>query len=184
MVLSDTAIQQAIEDGKLSIDPRPGVEFYDPTSVDLTLDEEFLTWDLNALVAAFGGAPPIDIGNFEWSRLTEGYLRPAAVPEDGCYQLESGSFVLGQTREKVTFSSELAGRVEGKSSLARLGLSVHFAPTIHAGYSGRITLEFHNAGPAPIKLRPGAPICQLIVEPVEGAPTATMEGSRFQDGGQ
>ena len=65
----------------------------------------------------------------------------------------------------------LAARVEGKSSLARFGLLVHFtAPTIHAGFSGTIALEMMNLGPAPIRLSRGMPICQLILEQVFGEP--------------
>jgi len=65
----------------------------------------------------------------------------------------------------------LAARIEGRSSLARFGLIVHCtAPTIHAEFSGNITLEITNLGSYPIMLRPGMRICQLIVETVEGVP--------------
>lgn len=65
----------------------------------------------------------------------------------------------------------LAARVEGKSSLARFGLLVHFtAPTIHAGFEGNIALEMMNLGPASIRLVSGMPICQLIIEQVAGEP--------------
>jgi dCTP deaminase len=74
----------------------------------------------------------------------------------------------------------LAARVEGKSSYARCGLLVHFtAPTIHAGFSGTITLELYNLGPVNISLYPGAPICQLIVEVVLGVPF--RNDSQFQN---
>jgi dCTP deaminase len=67
--------------------------------------------------------------------------------------------------------------VEGKSSLARIGLGVHVtAPTIHAGFEGLITLEIKNHGTAAIRLRPGMPICQLIFESVFGTPSVVLEG--------
>jgi dCTP deaminase len=73
----------------------------------------------------------------------------------------------------------LAARVEGKSSFARCGLIVHFtAPTIHAGFDGRITLEMINLGEYPIMLYPGMTVCQLIVEEVKGTPL--HQASQFQ----
>ena len=72
----------------------------------------------------------------------------------------------------------LAARVEGKSSLARIGLLVHFtAPTIHAGFEGHITLEMMNLGPSPIILTSGMAACQLILDQVHGVPDAPA--SRF-----
>jgi dCTP deaminase len=97
--------------------------------------------------------------------------------------IRPGEFVLALTRERVELprQSRLAARVEGRSSLARLGLAVHLtAPTIHAGFRGYITLEITNQGPIPIKLRPGLAICQLILEHVFGTPAAEMTGA-FQD---
>lgn len=98
------------------------------------------------------------------------------------YLLRPRTFVLAATRERVAFPYRIskslsmpgvttfAGRVEGKSSLARFGLLVHFtAPTIHAGFEGTITLEMINLGPWSINLTPGMPICQLIIEAVMGS---------------
>jgi dCTP deaminase len=85
--------------------------------------------------------------------------------------------VLGQTVEKVDFPLSKCGkcfsaRVEGKSSLARCGIIVHFtAPTIHAGFKGPITLEIINFGPIDFMLYPNMPFCQLIIEEVCGIPT-------------
>ncbi|HFC96858.1 MAG TPA: dCTP deaminase, partial [Thermosulfurimonas dismutans] len=95
------------------------------------------------------------------------------LKQDDPYILHPGKFILGQTLERVAlpFSDEecYAARVEGKSSLARCGLIVHFtAPTVHAGFSGPITLEIINLGAFPIALHLGMPICQLIFEPVKG----------------
>ena len=98
--------------------------------------------------------------------------------------------VLGITRETVKLplpydidpavSGCLAARVEGKSSLARLGLLVHFtAPTIHAGFEGHITLEIMNLGPSRINLTPGLAICQLILEEVDGVPGSASTPSQF-----
>jgi deoxycytidine triphosphate deaminase len=100
------------------------------------------------------------------------------------FMLEHGTFVLGKTHERVALpiiegAECLAARVEGRSSYSRFGLLMHFtAPTIHAGFDGTITLEFCNLGPAIIALYPRAPICQLIVERVEGTPF--RNDSQFQ----
>ena len=183
MILSDGEIRAALEAGTLIVDPSPDADRYGTTSVDLRLDDKFLQWDLEALREQFGEVPTIDIGNYDFSSLAKAYLRPAPVSDDGCATLHPRQFLPGQTLETVGFphGGALAGRVEGKSSLARLGLSVHFAPTLHAGWRGHITLELHNVGTAPLRLRPDAPICQLLVEPVRGAPTGTMDDTRFQD---
>jgi len=103
---------------------------------------------------------------------------------DQPFVLKPNKLVLGRTLERVTFPIEpdqkcLAARVEGKSSYARCGLLVHFtAPTIHAGFNGTITLELINLGPCNISLYPRVPICQLIVESVEGVPI--RNDSQFQ----
>ncbi|MFO0824776.1 MAG: dCTP deaminase [Gemmataceae bacterium] len=101
------------------------------------------------------------------------------------FVLRPNQLVLGRTLEKVTLpivpdGQSLAARVEGKSSYARCGLLVHFtAPTIHAGFSGTITLELINLGPCNISLYAGTPICQLIVEAVCGTPF--RNDSQFQN---
>ena len=96
--------------------------------------------------------------------------------------LEPRRFVLGRTVERVELplSGGLAARIEGRSSFARTGLLVHFtAPTIHAGFSGTITLEMINLGPLSLTLTPRMRLCQLIVETVEGTPHP--EASQFHD---
>jgi dCTP deaminase len=159
LILSNSSIVQALNDGRLIIDPRPGdpgtvsPSRYDTTSVNLTLD---------SLLKLYNSIP---------------------IPPGG-HSLPSGKLVLGQTIEYVELpllgaGACLAARVEGKSSLARYGLIVHFtAPTIHAGFSGQITLEMINLGAAPIRLVPGMPICQLVLEQVEGDPVPA--DSQFQ----
>jgi dCTP deaminase len=99
-------------------------------------------------------------------------------PEAG-YELPARQLHLGWTAEfvSVPIDSRLAARVEGKSSLARLGLGIHVtAPTIHAGFEGQIRLEIINHGPIPIVLKPGMRICQLIFEQTLGTPQAGYQG--------
>jgi len=91
--------------------------------------------------------------------------------------------MLARTQEWIELprTARLAARVEGRSSLARLGVAVHLtAPVIHAGFRGYITLEITNPGPLPIRLRPGMQICQLVLELLFGTPSKEMTGL-FQD---
>lgn len=184
-VLSDRDIRWALDEGCLVIDPRPAAEAYDTTGVDLRVGSEFFEWSVGELGVEFGKTPPIHVGSFDYTKLAKKYLRRVALDQDGCVTLDSGTFLLGSTLEKVGFPVrdflQLAGRVEGRSSLARLGLSVHFAPTLHAGWQGNITLEFHNVGEAPLKLKAGDHVCQLIVEDVRNPPSGSMSRTRFQD---
>ncbi len=106
-------------------------------------------------------------------------------PEKG-YILEGKSLILAWTRERVQLHEHgrVAGRVEGKSSLARLGLAVHVtAPTIHCGFKApSIQLEIINHGPLPIRLKAGMRICQLIFEQTLGMPESAYQGQFAQQG--
>jgi dCTP deaminase len=114
-----------------------------------------------------------------------------ATPEDcsNGFEIMPGMFLLGWTIEKIQLphTSRIAARVEGKSSLARIGIGVHVtAPTIHAGFGYRpgdpsfpgnpIQLEIWNAGPLAVRLVKGLRICQLIFEEVHGTPSKGYDG--------
>ena len=95
-------------------------------------------------------------------------------------RLEPRRLVLGKTLEYITLPSHLAGRIEGKSSLARFGLSVHVtAPTVVAGFQGRLVLEMYNSGPFRIELSHGMKIAQLILEQVS-LPALRPYGGQYQ----
>lgn len=173
-VLSNTEIVKALDNGRLVIDPRPRPDPgaknspYDTVSVDLQLASTILipTGDLTIDI------DPSGPGNVATTLRT--LCESKQIGSEG-FKLGSGKFILGSTVEEVSLPPveevPLAGRIEGRSSLARFGLIVHFtAPTIHAGFQGVITLEIINLGKYPIMLRPGIRICQLIVETVEGVP--------------
>lgn len=178
MILSNVEIQGALDDGRLVIDPRPeparpapGRECpYNTTSVDLRLGSAFS-------VPKQGRPFAIDLGSGTFAALhnPENYEHVIAT-ELQPFRLDPGRFVLAQTLEwlDLPLGEEglcLAARVEGRSSFARCGMLVHFtAPTIHAGFSGHITLELANLSPTAILLRPGVYVCQLILEEVAGGP--------------
>jgi dCTP deaminase len=150
MILSDSSIRKLLDQGKIRIDPVKD-EQIQPCSIDLTLSHDLLV-PLEASIE-IKGVPP--------------YNRYIL----GVYPLHPGDFVLGSTVEYINLDPEccLAGRVEGKSTLARLGLAVHVtAGFIDPGFCGNITLEMKNLGPYTILLRPGISICQLCFEQVDG----------------
>jgi dCTP deaminase len=169
MILSDLEIQKLLEAGLITIEPKPPLDAYDSTAVNLTLDPRIRRFRTN--VPGFVIDP-----NAPGYKATELILRatdPFTIPPEG-WELQRDTLVLGWTREKIdlAFKAKVAGRVEGKSGLARIGLAIHVtAPTIHAGFPGTIQLELINHGPAPIKLSPDMAICQLIIEIVKGTPS-------------
>jgi dCTP deaminase len=175
MILSNLAIIEALAKGHFSVDPSPGTDAsaapFNTSALDLRLGREINIPDT-------AGSPiQLDLRNGGIARFLAQHCNTKTITEDQPYSLQPHRFILANTLERVSFPLEtsdgtvLAARVEGKSSFARCGLLVHFtAPTIHAGFSGPITLEIINLGPAAILLTPGMFICQLILEEVKGKP--------------
>ena len=179
MILSDGEIMRAIEQGIITVAPAPLDYQYSATALDLHLGNEFLCWDKQKMdnLSRLGLDYALDVSRIEkFSDLSKEFLAPAGTDSEGCHILRPGEFVLGIIHEWVTLPLEsgIAARVEGRSSLARAGLAIHLtAPTIHAGWDGKITLEMVNLGNWPLKLRPRElRICQLIFERVGDLPEA------------
>lgn len=151
MLLSDGDLALAIETGELKVDPfDPGL--IQPSSIDMRLGDTFRMF--NSFVGAVDPTKPIP------ERLTF----PVGVNGDGQYILRPGQLVLATTKERVGLAASLAARLEGKSTLGRLGLSIHrTAGYIDPGFDGRITLELTLAAPFPMALTPGMLIGQLAV---------------------
>ncbi len=187
MILSDREIEAAIARKALKLTPVPRQEAWSSTAVDLRLAKELVLWKrpgghgVEAVVC-----PARQDYNFEMVR--QQYSQSLTIGQEG-HVFKSQSFLLGWTEEKIQLPhrSRIAARVEGKSSLARLGIGVHItAPTIHAGFGYKIgdenypgsplQLEMWNAGPLDVKLMAGMPICQLIFEIVDGTPEKGYEG--------
>jgi dCTP deaminase len=171
MILTDREIRIAIARGLIEIDPPPNEAVaFTSTAVDLTLDPIIRTFKEHAPGVVTVIDPTASGFNSETTirELTD----EKKIPSTG-YQLGPKKLVLAWTREYIRLAIETrtAARVEGRSSLARLGLGVHVtAPTIHAGFAGPIQLEMINHGIVPILLRPGMRICQLIFETTLGTP--------------
>jgi len=169
MILTDREIQKLLKNGLISIEPRPAIEAYDSTAVDLTLDPLIRVFRMNLPGVIIDPGVP----GYKATEVIRSATDPLTITEQG-WDLQRGTLVLAWTRERVDLDlrGKVAARVEGKSGLARIGFGVHVtAPTIHAGFPGTIQLELVNHGPMPIKLRPGMAICQLIIEMIKGTPS-------------
>lgn len=187
MILSNVAIQAAIDAGDLVITPEPsprrpsepqGTCPYDTCSVNLRLGSQISTPKPQKPITLDFRKP--GVGKF----LPE--IFDTVTIGSGGYALHPNRFILGQTLERVHLPihegrRSLAARIEGRSTFARVGLLVHFtAPTIHAGFEGTITLEMINLAEYPISLFSGMEICQLIVETVDSTPFTNPSGYQAQ----
>ena len=172
MLLSDRDLLREIDNKRVAVEPFD-LEMVQPSSIDVRLDRMFRVFDNHKY-------PHIDpsIEQVDLTRLVE--------PEgDNPFILHPGEFVLGSTLEVVSLPDDLAGRLEGKSSLGRLGLLTHStAGFIDPGFSGHITLELSNVATLPIKLFPGMKIGQLCVfrlsSPADHPYGSDKYGSRYQ----
>ena len=172
MVLSDRTIRAEIEAGRIAFDPYdPGL--IQPSSVDVRVDSSFRVFH-NAR------HPFIDVRR-EMEDLTE----LVKIDDGEPFILHPGEFVLGQTLERVTLPDDLVARLEGKSSLGRLGLLIHStAGFVDAGFSGNLTLELSNVANLPITIYHGMPIGQIsfmrMDGPVEHPYGSRETGSKYQ----
>ena len=164
-VLSDGTIRALVDAGRIKIDPwDPGM--VQPASVDLRLGGSFRVFHNHRITAVDLGDPPAE--------LTE----PVRVEEGGTFVIHPGEFVLGVTAEHVELPDDIVARIEGKSSLGRLGLIVHAtAGFVDPGFKGTLTLEITNLTRVPIKLYPGLLIAQLSFMTLD-APAERPYGSQ------
>lgn len=155
MVLSDTEILKRIENGSLDISPLDTSNI-EPASVDLRLGRD------HKLVTSLGDSNPVDVSSASNTpQYEELQPSPLIVPP--------GEFILTTTMERVTIPRNLVATVVGRSSLGRLGISVHqTAGFVDPSFCGQITLELSNHGPSAVKLEPGHRICQIVFEEVTG----------------
>lgn len=180
MVLTDREIQAAIQNKQIIIDPAPGLDAYSSTSLDLTLSKFLRIWkDSPAVGVELIICPATD--GYKYTDAANALSETREIEAEG-FVINPKVFVLGWTEESVELPIEarLAARVEGKSSLARLGIGIHItAPTIHAGFKGPIQLEICNHGPLKVKLTRGMPVCQLIFEQTLGTPEKGYKGQFY-----
>ena len=179
MILSSSDIWTEISQGGLKFEPNIEFGQMSSSSVDLRLGDTF--------TVPREPRPGVSITIDPLMTSPEDALRDYSdivkVGRGGEFALKPGVFVLGYTLERVELSDYLAARIEGRSSIARLGVSVHqTAPTVQAGFSGRLRLEIANLGPYTIRLEAGMQFCQLIVERLSSPASPTRE-SQWQGQG-
>lgn len=172
MLLSDRDIDASVKNGRIVLDPMDP-DLIQPASIDVRLDRYFRLFD-NHRYSVIDPAK-------DQSDLT----RLVAVAPDDPFVLHPGEFVLGSTYEKVTLGDDIAARLEGKSSLGRLGLLTHStAGFIDPGFSGHVTLELSNTATMPILLHPGMKIGQLcffnLTSPAAHPYGSSELGSHYQ----
>ncbi|RKR76094.1 dCTP deaminase [Frondihabitans australicus] len=172
MLLSDRDIKAELDLGRIGLDPYDPA-LIQPSSIDVRLDRYFRLFDNHKY-------PFIDPAEDqpELTHLVE-------VAPDEPFILHPGEFVLGSTYELVTLPDDIAARLEGKSSLGRLGLLTHStAGFVDPGFSGHVTLELSNVATLPIKLWPGMKIGQIcyfrLSSPAENPYGSEIYGSRYQ----
>ncbi len=172
MLLSDHDIRSELESGRVRLDPyEPAM--IQPSSIDVRLDKYFRLFDNHRYAVIDPAEEQPDL-----TRLVE-------VPTGESLVLHPGEFVLGSTYEAVTLPDDVAARLEGKSSLGRLGLLTHStAGFVDPGFTGHVTLELSNVATLPIKLWPGMKVGQLcffrLSSPADEPYGAGASGSRYQ----
>lgn len=166
MKLSDRDIIQHLKVGKIAIDPQPAPEKIKGISVDLRLDKRFRVFNDHT-------APYIDLSGprDEVQRIMDTVMGDEILIGEGeAFFLHPGELALAATYESVTIPDDLVGWLDGRSSLARLGLMVHVtAHRIDPGWHGQIVLEIFNSGKLPLALRPGMDICAINFETLSSA---------------
>jgi dCTP deaminase len=149
VILSDRTIREALDAGRIIIEPL-GEQCIQPSSVDLHVDRYFRVFRNHTM------------GYIDVKQDLEELTELVEIGEDDVFILHPGEFVLGSTAERVALPDDLVARLEGKSSLGRLGLLIHStAGFVDAGWDGHLTLELSNVANLPITLYPGMKIGQI-----------------------
>jgi dCTP deaminase len=172
VVLSDRTIRRLVDEGRIGIDPY-APELMQPSSLDVRVDRYFRVFRNSRY-------PFIDV-KAKQEDLTE----IVEVADDEAFILHPGEFVLGSTLERITLPDDLVARLEGKSSLGRLGLLIHStAGFIDPGWDGHVTLELSNVANLPITIYPEMKIGQVsfvqLSEPAEKPYGSAGIGSKYQ----
>lgn len=172
MILSDHTLREEVANGRILINPFVP-ENVQPSSIDLTVDRYFRVFRNHT-------ARVIDVKENQ-----ENLTQLIEVDSDDCFILHPGEFVLGATVERIGVPDDLVARIEGKSSLGRLGLLIHStAGFIDPGFDGHITLELANVANLPITIYPGMKIGQVsflrMTTPADNPYGSVAVGSKYQ----
>jgi dCTP deaminase len=172
MVLSDHSIREEVAAGRIVIDPYVS-QYVQPSSVDLRLGNDFRVFEYSSHPFIDPMAKGID------------YTKHTVIPDNEVFVLHPGEFALGTTLERVALPDNIVGRLEGKSTLGRLGLMIHStAGYVDPGWNGYLTLELANVANLPILLHPGMKIGQIsftyMSTPVDAPYGSPGLGSHYQ----
>lgn len=173
MILSDRDIRKAIADGRIVVKPEPDFDVQlGSTGLDLRLGSQFRVFKPTSIPYIDPQNPAtLDAHTTMIDLDDEAEEQQPLLPHlpDGprAFVIHPGEFVLGMTIEYLEFPNDIAGRLEGRSSLGRLGIVIHStAGHFDAGFKGTIVLEISNIGVVPVLLYPGMRFCQMLFEPV------------------
>lgn len=170
-ILSDVDIKKYLDENKIVIDPITDEKQIQPSSVDLRIGDEFKGFKIVT-------KPYID--PFDKTDL-ESYMSSFTVKEGEPFIIHPGEFTLATTYETVKLPDDIVARVEGRSSMGRLGITMHVtAGYIDPGFEGKITLEISNIGKMPVALYPGQRVCQIVFETMT-SPSAKPYGHEDRD---
>ena len=172
VILSDRTIKDELAAGRIVIEPLDE-SCIQPSSVDLHIDGSFRVFRNHTM------------GIIDVKTNTEDLTELVEIPDDGVFILHPGEFVLGTTLERVALPDDLVARLEGKSSLGRLGLLIHStAGFVDAGWDGQLTLELSNVASLPITLYPRMKIGQIsfiqMTTPADHPYGSGEVGSKYQ----
>jgi len=154
-ILSDKDIKEYLDAKKIVIDPLNDEQQIQPSSVDLRIGNEFKVFK----VIRKPYIDPLDEEDLA------SYMESSIVEKDKAFIIHPNEFALATTYEYIKVPGDLVARVEGRSSMGRLGVTMHVtAGYIDPGFEGRITLEISNIGAMPVALYPGQRVCQVVFE--------------------
>ena len=154
-ILSDKTIKEYLKDGKIGIEPIQDEKQIQPSSVDMRLGDEFKVFKVIR-------KPYIDPKDKDD---IASYMESTTVKKGEAFIIHPNEFALATTLEYVKLPDDLVARVEGRSSMGRLGVTMHVtAGFIDPGFEGKITLEISNIGAMPVALYPGQRVCQIVFE--------------------
>lgn len=181
MRLCDRDIISALDARRITIEPRPGNDKVSGVSIDLRLGHRFRVFSSHTIAY-------IDLSGSreQVNQAVEKVMGDEVyIDDDQTFVLHPGELALGATLESITLPDDLVGWLDGRSSLARLGLMVHVtAHRIDPGWSGNIVLEFFNSGKLPLALRPGMAIGAMSFETMSGPaqhPYTKRRDAKYRD---
>ena len=168
-ILSDKTIKEYLKDGKIGIEPIQDEKQIQPSSVDMRLGDEFKVFKVIR-------KPYIDPKDKDD---IASYMESTTVKKGEAFIIHPNEFALATTLEYVKLPDDLVARVEGRSSMGRLGVTMHVtAGFIDPGFEGKITLEISNIGAMPVALYPGQRVCQIVFETMTTPPEMPYEIGR------